>query len=187
MVIDELLCRFLGSFKKGITFTKVDGGVETGLDQKRIVYNILTGMWFGKRMVACNILRFWKESLQRLTSLMIARKDDVALAKNNALLLQAIKLFCKLLDNSKSDSDGEIIVEDECHQTEAAAATIESFQCNVDRVFQLTQQCSENKMALQRLLVHWKNTYASDDDVENDDCDVIEVEKPEKNASTLEI
>jgi hypothetical protein len=157
VIIDELASRLLGKFRRGIRFSKVTGVGETFLNEVQygqLSYNMLIGMRFGKGMVLENIHKFWEESLNRITSLIIARSsDERVLLRINALLLQAIGLFIKLFDekspihSDQSDSDA---TDNQNH------VTLEDFERNVKRLVALTRQLSSDDRALKIVISHLK-------------------------------
>jgi hypothetical protein len=151
IIIDELASRLLGKFRPGIRVSKVSGVGETCLNEVQygqLAYNMLIGMRFGKSMVLENIHKFWEESLNRITSLIIARSTDQrVLLRINALLLQAIDLFMKLFD-VKPHSNSNV--------ADNQKIALEDFERNVERVVAFTRQLSSDDRALKIVVSHLK-------------------------------
>jgi hypothetical protein len=160
VIVEEMLLRFIGRNSAGINVSKQSGVEEAGVDVTqlcRAAYSILTGLWFGKSVVMSNACKFWEESLNRLVSIMIARRDDKALAKNNALVLQAVELFHKLFADC---GNVELTANTECSSTKVII-TIEQFEQNVTLLIKLSHRCATDERALHKLLTPIRETFTA--------------------------
>lgn len=158
VIVDEVASRLLGRFRRGITFTKAADDRETSLNEIQFCqlgYKLLLGMRFGKSLVFSNVLKFWEESLNRLLSLVIGRRqNNDVLVTNQALILQAINLLRKLL----KDEVGLLTAVTGQRAGEETAE--QQFERSAVALFDLTKRLSVDNDALNTVLPHLQQLYS---------------------------